>query len=177
MKVIPFAQNYAVSEDGQIYSKNKSRSGDYKIMTGVRDTSTYYRLNITTDNDGVKKFLVHRLVAICYLPNPLNLPEVNHKDGNKLNNNVNNLEWVTRSENALHMYRILKTHKPVWNIKRWKDNKKIKIVLQYNCINKLINTYFWTREAERLTWIKQSQISWCCLWKNKSAWWFIWRYL
>lgn len=51
-----------------------------------------------------KQFLrtVHRLVALTYLPNPNNLPEVNHKDGDRLNNDVSNLEWTTRSGNAKH---------------------------------------------------------------------------
>lgn len=61
-------------------------------------------MNIRLDDGTVKKFLVHRLVAITHLPNPNNLPEVNHKDGNKLNNKVSNLEWVTRNQNIQHSF-------------------------------------------------------------------------
>lgn len=59
--------------------------------------------------DGVKSQpLVHRLVAITFIPNPLGLPQINHKDGNKSNNNVENLEWCSAAENSQHRSRVLK---------------------------------------------------------------------
>ena len=62
----------------------------------------YYTIGLRT-NDNVKKFFrVHRLVATMFIDNPLNKDIVNHIDGNKLNNNINNLEWVTPAENTQH---------------------------------------------------------------------------
>ena len=57
-----------------------------------------------TENGKTRWHLVHRLVAMAYIPNPKNLPFINHIDGNKLNNHIDNLEWCTRSENARHSF-------------------------------------------------------------------------
>lgn len=70
------------------------------IPSGYTKTTICYK--------GIKKsYAVHRLVAMYFLENPDNLPEVNHKDGNKANNSLENLEWVSRSENQIHSSRIL----------------------------------------------------------------------
>lgn len=63
----------------------------------------YLTVTLTLDH-GRKFCLVHRLVAEAFIPNPLDKPEVNHKDGDKTNNVYTNLEWVTESENSLHAY-------------------------------------------------------------------------
>lgn len=89
--------NYRIREDG------------YVIMTNGRIKSTsltnkeYKR--VTLSNNGNKKsFSIHRLVATAFITNPNNLPEVNHKDGNKLNNYYTNLEWSTSKDNIKHSF-------------------------------------------------------------------------
>ena len=63
----------------------------------------YISIDLSDDLHNRKGYLVHRLVALTFIPNPNNLPIVNHKDENPSNNNVNNLEWCTREENILDM--------------------------------------------------------------------------
>ena len=75
-------------------------------MLKLGDVGSY--LQATLSKNGVAKtFYVHRLVAEAFIENPFNKPQINHKDGNKRNNNVENLEWCTASENQVHQRRIL----------------------------------------------------------------------
>ena len=99
---------YQVSNFGRI--KNR-----FNKIIKPRIYENKYLYVILYNRFGYKNFRVHRLVAISFLENPLNLPYVNHKDGNKLNNNLNNLEWVTPLENIRHSINVLgKTNsKPV----------------------------------------------------------------
>lgn len=85
-----------VREDGRVFSRLSGR--ERKVNSLV---SGYKRVGISLP-DGLKFFTVHRLVARKYIPNPDNLPCVNHKDGNKLNNHKDNLEWCTHRENSQH---------------------------------------------------------------------------
>jgi len=79
----------------------------YTLKTNI-GTTGYEKISIPAAIGGKMHKVVHRVVAQAYLPNPKNKPLVNHKDGNKLNNHVDNLEWVTCSENMLHSARVLK---------------------------------------------------------------------
>lgn len=101
--VVGYEGIYQVSNHSRIKSLgrySKGRVGNYvfrneKIL--IPDTSTGY-CRVTFK----KQHPVHRLVAIAFIPNPNNLPEVNHIDENKLNNDISNLEWVTHRENIRH---------------------------------------------------------------------------
>ena len=73
-----------------------------KLLTICHNSGTGYDFVCLRKNDRDKNFSVHRLVAEAFIPNPNNLPEVNHIDGNKQNNFVDNLEWCTRSDNLKH---------------------------------------------------------------------------
>lgn len=89
--------NYIITNLGNVISLKKSNPiimKDYDNGNGYR----YVTLN-------KRNYLVHRLVATHFLPNPNNLPQVNHKDGNKSNNASTNLEWVTVQDNILHAYK------------------------------------------------------------------------
>ena len=84
--------DYHISEDGKVFNKKWGRY----VKPQLNGTG-YYRVHIAG-----RMYFVHRLVAMTYIPNPDNLPQVNHKDGNKLNNCVDNLEWVSNRQNSLH---------------------------------------------------------------------------
>lgn len=120
-------------------------------------------------------FRIHRLIGIYFIPNPYNKPIINHIDGNKLNNNIDNLEWVTHSENEIHSYRKLgkKTNKP--HIGKFNsDNKSSKPVKQIkNGI--LIKIWPSINEAGRNGY-SISHISAVCNKKEKFHKGYIWEY-
>lgn len=89
--------NYSVSPDGKIYNDNTGRLKVPAISKG------YYKVDLYKDGKRETK-RIHRLVAESFIPNPNGLPEINHKDGNRLNNSIDNLEWVNRSQNMIHAY-------------------------------------------------------------------------
>lgn len=106
MKQIPFAKDYYLGEDGNIYSCKRGWN-KRKLNPNVdHRAGGYYRLKIIMDDGNKMSMFIHRLVALTYLPNPENKEEVNHIDGNKLNNKLSNLEWVTKKENMLHAHKL-----------------------------------------------------------------------
>lgn len=97
IKAVKDYPDYKVTDDGQVIGKRG------KVMIGHVDKCGYLEVLFSYYPKSFQ-MRVHRLVAEAFISNPNNLPCVNHKDGNKLNNCVSNLEWCTHSENTIHAY-------------------------------------------------------------------------
>ena len=100
-KTIDKYPRYSVSSHGRV--KNNETGNILKPFCIGNKSHQYYAVDFYP----IKNRKIHRLVAEAFIPNPMNKREVNHKDGNHFNNNVENLEWVSGSENCLHAYRVL----------------------------------------------------------------------
>lgn len=107
MKQIQEYPNYSVTEDGRVISTQRvaGRNGKgistiHKELTILHNQSGYCMVNLTKNKKSKTRY-VHRLVAQAYIDNPENLPQVNHKDGNKDNNHYTNLEWCTALDLSL----------------------------------------------------------------------------
>lgn len=98
LAISDYVGSYEVSDEGRVRNVKTGR-----ILKNNDTGDGYY--NLTLYNNGIRKVkLVHRLVGAAFLSNPLNLPCINHKDGDKINNVVGNIEWVTHSENSNHYF-------------------------------------------------------------------------
>src|SRR6185295_1865233 len=107
-KTIPFAPSYEVSTFGQVRSwmiwgggGNGRSLARPRLLQPSLKKKGYYGVILST-SEGRKDFRINRLVAMAFIPNPENKPQVNHKDLNKINNRVDNLEWALAVENVQH---------------------------------------------------------------------------
>lgn len=124
--------------------------------------SNYHYVNLSKDNK-IKTFKIHRLVAQAFIPNPLNLPQVNHKDENVFNNYAKNLEWCDAKYNVNYG-----SHKE----KQQKAQKCKKVI----CIETNV-VYPSISECSRVNKIDLKSISWCCKGKYKTAGGYHWKYV
>lgn len=171
--------DYYITENGDVFSrKNNGRIKKIKLS---KNHKGYLYANLRKDSKSFRK-RVNRLVAEAFIPNPENKPQVNHKNGIKTDNRVENLEWNTCKENIQHAFRILKRSS---NGGRKNGGRKkgfkgklcplSKIVLQIKD-GLIINEFYGTMEAERNTGVAHQHISFCCNRKLKSAGGFQWQY-
>lgn len=156
---------YEVSNLGNIKSL---RSGKLLKQANNREG---YKLVSLTKNGKSKAFSVHRLVALAFIPNPENLPEINHKDETHDNNCADNLEWCTRKYNlnyGTYRERMSKTQKEAGT-----HNKSVSA---YDKDGKFVKSYDSITKAEKELEIGKNCISQCLRGKQKTAGGYIWKY-
>lgn len=132
-----------------------------KIRKSVVDRNGYYHLKLIAHGH-TKDFQIHQLVAQAFIPNPNHYKEINHKDEDKRNNKVSNLEWCTRKYNV--------------NYHNLPDRQGKKVA-QYDKTGKLIKIYPSIREAERETNITNQHIIRVCKGRRKSTGGYVWKYI
>ncbi len=146
-----------------------------KILKANPSGNEYLRVSLNLN--GIQKYYpVHRIVALTFIPNPENKCCTNHKNGIKTDNRVENLEWVTKSENAIHSFRVLK-NKAHFTPRHL--NKRNRPVSQHDKITgKLIKKFINAMEAQEQTGIWNTDIGAAAKGiKLKSAGGFKWKYL
>lgn len=136
-KIIKEYPMYSVSTDGRVI-RNTTR----KIMHPSKKSNGYMQINLMTCDGRRKKEYIHRLVALTFLPNEKRLPEVNHIDGIRDNNQLSNLEWVSRKENV---------RKSAWT-------KRISV---YKPTSEFVGCYNGIDEACRKLSLNESNVSAC----------------
>ncbi len=170
-------KEYLISDTGVVKSlskKSKHKSGCFystreRVLKQYDNGNGYIGVNLIRDNGEAKRIYTHRLVAMAFLPNPKSKATVNHKNGIKSDNRVENLEWNTYKENNQHSYdNFIRT--------TLKNNPKVsKPVDKLDKNGNYLETYPSTREADRDIGI-HGVVSKVCLNQRKTAGGFRWRF-
>jgi len=160
--VIGYEGLYKISNMGKVYSipRNGTKGG----ILSPKKHNGRHRIQLSKNNK-LKTYGVHRLVAIAFIENKNNLPEINHKDENPINNYVDNLEWCTRKYNINYKTRTARASK----------TKSIAIC-QYSLNGVLLNKYESAIVAETKYGFSSECICMCCKNKHKTHKGYIWKY-
>ena len=166
-KTIHEYPDYLVSDLGNILSVKGDR-----LLKPYKCSNGYLQVKLTS-NGCTKGELVHRLVAKAFIPNPNNLAQINHKDEDRTNNRVENLEWCDQSYNMNYGTGNLKRKEKLeYRESPWNSKK----VLQFTLENVLVREWNSTMEIERVLGYKNTNIGSCCRGKTTQAYGYIWRY-
>ena len=164
---------YQVSNLGRVriisYIDKRGWKRKTKLLTLNIDKNNYCRVGLTKAYKR-KYYQVHRLVAQAFIPNPENKPQVNHKDSDRTNNNVNNLEWMTCSENNKYAYDFGKRIK-----KFGKDHHKSKKVIQYTKDGIEIKKFDSLTECAKELKLNEPSISMVCSGKRQTCGGYVFR--
>lgn len=166
---------YQISNLGNVRSLRYKNNN--KLMKLSINNSGYVQISLHYKGKR-KPVLVHRLVAEAFIENKENKPLVNHKDGNKQNNNVDNLEWCTSQENIIHA---IKTGLSRVSNKQRENCRRLgrlsrKSVDQYDIYGNFIKTWSSILEASQHFKTNDSHIGECCRGKLQTAGGYIWKY-
>jgi hypothetical protein len=167
--VVGFEGLYEVSNLGRVKSLKRTTTSGREL---VQSLNRGYKYVVLSKNGKQYNAKVHRLVAESYIPNPEGKKEVNHIDGNKANNAVENLEWATASENSRHAMQ--SGLNPCW-INNPITSKSVDML---SASGTLLKTFPSLKEAERQTGIQRANIQGCCAHRQscKTAGGYKWRY-
>lgn len=167
--VVGYEGLYEVSNLGNVRSLNYNHTNKPKLLK--QDLCKNNNLRVTLYNRTKKRFLVHRIVAEAFIPNPYNKPEIDHINTIRTDNRVENLRWVTHTENMNNPI----THTKSINSKLH-YTYNMKAVIQTSKDGTFIQEYKCTREAERATNIDHRSINKCCKGIYKTAGGYVWKY-
>ena len=174
-EVVGYDGRYQVSNYGKVRSLNFKRNECVDLLSPIKNNG-YFRMTLYK-NGAIERYLLHRLVANAFIPNPLNKPCVNHIDGNGQNNRVENLEWVSYGENNKHAYDTGLRKKCFG-----KDNVQSKPVICYSTTNNFIGSFesiglavIWLR-LNNSPKAQNGNISMVCKGKRETAYGYKWRY-